>query len=244
MSGRRRDDPGRVASNPGRRTRNGSANQHPGMANYPADDSAYRRARRPPPMPSANRYLPPLGQQQEPDRSSSSATAWSRPRRTDHRHPRRGAAKPRNGFADVLDGPAGRHRRRRRQVRSDRADVAGGGELRGRRRDGRGAGQHVVFCRGDRREQGPGCAVPADYHRAVRGDRATHRSGAGPAAARPPRRPGCVVRASHDVGTGADHELRRCHRELPVDGALSLRAGHDGVLEVVQRAAQRGDTRG
>ena len=63
-----------MASNPGRRTRpniKGSANQHPGMANYPADDSDYRRARRPPPsrstMPSANRYLPPLGQQPESD---------------------------------------------------------------------------------------------------------------------------------------------------------------------------------
>jgi MFS family permease len=59
-----------VASNPGRRTRNGSANQHPGMANYPADDSDHRRSRRPPPMPSANRYLPPLGEQPEPDRGS------------------------------------------------------------------------------------------------------------------------------------------------------------------------------
>jgi MFS family permease len=72
VSRRRRDHPGRVASNPGRRTRNGSANQHPGMANYPAGDSDYRRARRPPPMPSANRYLPPLDQQQpEPERSSA-----------------------------------------------------------------------------------------------------------------------------------------------------------------------------
>jgi hypothetical protein len=40
------------------------------MANYPADDPDYRRVRRPPPMPSANRYLPPLGQQPEPERSS------------------------------------------------------------------------------------------------------------------------------------------------------------------------------
>ncbi|MGA3255014.1 MAG: MFS transporter [Mycobacterium sp.] len=59
-----------MASNPGRRSRNGSANQHPGMANYPADDPDYRRIRRPPSMPSANRYLPPLGRQSEPDRSS------------------------------------------------------------------------------------------------------------------------------------------------------------------------------
>lgn len=56
-----------MASTPGRRTRNGSANQHPGMANYPADNPDRRRTRRPPPMPSANRYLPPLGQQSEPD---------------------------------------------------------------------------------------------------------------------------------------------------------------------------------
>ncbi|OBI86606.1 MFS transporter [Mycobacterium sp. 1245805.9] len=62
-----------MASNPGPRPRpnaKGSANQHPGMANYPADDSDYRRSRRPPPMPSANRYLPPLGEESEPDRSS------------------------------------------------------------------------------------------------------------------------------------------------------------------------------
>jgi MFS family permease len=64
-----------VASNPGRPTGSdlkGSAKQHPGMANYPADDSGESRqgrARRPPPMPSANRYLPPLGQQPEADRT-------------------------------------------------------------------------------------------------------------------------------------------------------------------------------
>ncbi|MGA9362708.1 MAG: MFS transporter [Mycobacterium sp.] len=62
-----------MASSSGRRTRNGSANQHPGMANYPADDSDYRRTRRPPPMPSANRYLPPLGEQQRPDSKPSGA---------------------------------------------------------------------------------------------------------------------------------------------------------------------------
>ncbi len=39
------------------------------MANYPAGDSDYRRTRRSTPMPSANRYLPPLGGQAEPDRA-------------------------------------------------------------------------------------------------------------------------------------------------------------------------------
>jgi Major Facilitator Superfamily len=38
------------------------------MANYPADEPDYRRPRRPPPMPSANRYLPPLKHEAEPDR--------------------------------------------------------------------------------------------------------------------------------------------------------------------------------
>ncbi|AMQ37853.1 hypothetical protein AZ248_05005 [Mycobacterium tuberculosis variant africanum] len=69
MSGRRGDHPGRMAPTPGRPTRNGSVNGHPGMANYPPDDANYRRSRRPPPMPSANRYLPPLGEQPEPERS-------------------------------------------------------------------------------------------------------------------------------------------------------------------------------
>ncbi len=41
------------------------------MANYPAGDSDQRRTRRPAPMPSANRYLPPLGSQQKrPNRDS------------------------------------------------------------------------------------------------------------------------------------------------------------------------------
>src|SRR5205085_1592331 len=61
--------PGRVAPNSGHRTRNGSANQHPGMANYPADD-ADRRSRRPPPPPSANRYLPPLGEERRSEPKS------------------------------------------------------------------------------------------------------------------------------------------------------------------------------
>lgn len=34
--------------------------EHPGMANYPSDDSGYRRSRRT--MPSANRWLPPLNE--------------------------------------------------------------------------------------------------------------------------------------------------------------------------------------
>lgn len=59
-----------MASPQGRRNRNGSVTGHPGMANYPADDADYRRTRRPPPMPSANRYLPPLGEQPDPETST------------------------------------------------------------------------------------------------------------------------------------------------------------------------------
>ncbi|MDM4143036.1 MULTISPECIES: MFS transporter [Mycobacterium] len=57
-----------MASQPGRRPRKSA--QHPGAANYPAGDDADRRARRPSPMPSANRYLPPLGHQPERNRSN------------------------------------------------------------------------------------------------------------------------------------------------------------------------------
>lgn len=71
MSGRRQNNPGRVAPQPGRRPRNGAAAQHPGAVNYPAGGAADRRTRRPSQMPSANRYLPPLGHQPEPERHSA-----------------------------------------------------------------------------------------------------------------------------------------------------------------------------
>jgi Major Facilitator Superfamily len=38
------------------------------MVNYPTDEADYRHSRRPPPMPSANRYLPPLNRETEPER--------------------------------------------------------------------------------------------------------------------------------------------------------------------------------
>src|ERR1700678_3435735 len=60
MSGRRREHPG---SAPGRRGRTGPTAEHPGMANYPADEPDRRRSQRPPPMPSSNRYLPPLNRE-------------------------------------------------------------------------------------------------------------------------------------------------------------------------------------
>ncbi|MBV9351942.1 MAG: MFS transporter, partial [Mycobacterium sp.] len=63
-----------MASSPGRRTGSGPVGEHPGMANYPTDDPGYQRVRRPPPMPSANRYLPPLDRErQEPAGSSASS---------------------------------------------------------------------------------------------------------------------------------------------------------------------------
>src|ERR1700742_2954366 len=60
MSGRRREHPG---SAPGRRGRTGPTAEHPGMANYPTDEPDHRRPKRPPPMPSSNRYLPPLNRE-------------------------------------------------------------------------------------------------------------------------------------------------------------------------------------
>ena len=49
------------------------------MANYPADEPDHRRSHRPPPMPSSNRYLPPLNREpgtqprREPPRAGSSS---------------------------------------------------------------------------------------------------------------------------------------------------------------------------
>jgi hypothetical protein len=54
------------AFGPDRRYSAGASGEHPGMANYPSDGDGYRRSdstRRSNPMPSSNRYLPPLGEQ-------------------------------------------------------------------------------------------------------------------------------------------------------------------------------------
>ena len=80
-------------------------------------------------------------------------------------------------------------RRRRRQVRPDRAHLRDDAELRERRGDGRRARQHAVLLRRQRRlVQGQGRALPADHGRAVRVARAGDRPGAGPHPARPPAR--------------------------------------------------------
>ncbi|WP_424383532.1 MFS transporter [Mycobacterium sp.] len=71
MAGRRRDHPDSGRASGGRRARTGPPAEHPGMANYPAGEPDYGRPRRPPPMPSANRYLPPLQHQPESDRRSA-----------------------------------------------------------------------------------------------------------------------------------------------------------------------------
>src|SRR6201995_639671 len=68
MAGRRRDHPDTDRPSAARRARSGPAPDPPGRANYPADEADYRRPRRPPPMPSANRYLPPLNHEPESDR--------------------------------------------------------------------------------------------------------------------------------------------------------------------------------
>jgi MFS family permease len=74
MAGRRRDHPDTGRTSADRRSRTRPATEHPGMANYPADEPDYRRQdhqRRPSaPMPSANPYLPPLHQSSGPDRRS------------------------------------------------------------------------------------------------------------------------------------------------------------------------------
>ena len=47
MAGRRRDHPDTGRPSAARRARSGPAADHPGMANYPADEPDYRRPRRP-----------------------------------------------------------------------------------------------------------------------------------------------------------------------------------------------------
>ncbi|WP_293002463.1 MFS transporter [Mycobacterium sp.] len=78
MAGRRGDnrDAGR-SSAPGRRGRTGPTDEHPGMANYPAEEPDQRRAHRSPPMPSSNRYLPPLNRDSNSQRRTEPPRAGS-----------------------------------------------------------------------------------------------------------------------------------------------------------------------
>ncbi len=156
--------------------------------------------------------------------------------------PRSAAQRSREmGSQDVRPVPPRRHRRRRRQVRADRADLPGDGQLRRRRRDGRRAGQHLVLRGGLRRKQEQGRAVSAHHDRTVRRHRSADRSRARPPSARPEARTGHVVRAAHGARGDPDRQLRRRDGRLPVVGALPVRAGNDGAVQVIQRAAQRRD---
>jgi MFS family permease len=82
VSGSRSDDPrANPAFGPDRRSSAGASDEHPGMANYPSDGDGYRRPgarRRSNPIPSANRYLPPLGDQDQRTENLSSPPPGSR----------------------------------------------------------------------------------------------------------------------------------------------------------------------
>ena len=159
-------------------------------------------------------------------------------RRTDHPADRpaqadgdqgRGVSQPRTDHQGRADLPARGHRRRCRPLRADRADLRGDGQLRGRRRARGRPGQHPVLCRGHRRIDQQGAAVPADHGGAVRGDRPADRAGAGQAATRQADRARRVQ--LRQGGAGHRHGV-----EFRLLGALSLRAGHAGAVQVVQRA--------
>ncbi len=192
----------------------------PGMANYPSDGVGYPSAAPVVAEPERQPLAAAAGRSVSARDSRSDPLVRRRRarRREGHRHPGGRAAQPRDGLEDVRPVPAGRHRRRRRQIRADRADLAGDGQLRRRLRDGRRAGQHAVLRRGHRGKQEQGRALPAHHHRAVRRHRPADRPRAGPVAARSPGRAGHVVRVAHRAGGGADRQLRRRHRQLPVRG--------------------------
>src|SRR5882757_7072900 len=74
MSGRRREHPG---SAPGRRGRTGPKAEHPGMANYPADEPDHRRSQRPPDgaaLPRKREVPPPHRAARPPRRSAAGGT--------------------------------------------------------------------------------------------------------------------------------------------------------------------------
>ncbi|WP_370629525.1 MFS transporter [Mycolicibacterium sp. BK634] len=82
VSASRRDEPrGNPAFGPDRRSSTGPSDEHPGMANYPSDGEGLHRpgaTRRSNPIPSSNRYLPPLGDQNQRTENLSTPPPGSR----------------------------------------------------------------------------------------------------------------------------------------------------------------------
>ena len=106
VSGRRRDHPGRdsPAGPPVRTGAGGRASRHgqlPGRRARTAGAPPDRRCRAPTGI--CRRSI--ASRAPEPQRAASPRGPGSG--RTDHRHPRRGDAQPRNGFQDVLDWCSG-----------------------------------------------------------------------------------------------------------------------------------------
>ena len=145
------------------------------------------------------------------------------------RHPGGRVPQPGADHQRRADLPARGHRRRRRPLRADPPDLRGDGQLRGRRGAGRRAGQHPVLRRRHRGVDQQGAALPADHRRPVRGHRAADRPGAGPAAERPAVRAGRLQLRPRRAGDRHGVQLRLL-------GAVPVRAGHAGAVQVVQRA--------
>ena len=214
------------------------------MANYPADDSDHRRSRRPPPMPSSNRYLPPLGQQPEPERGSDP--------------PPRGPAPGERITVTRAAAQRSREMGSRMYWMVQRAATADGADKSGLTAltwpvvanfavDAAMAvalANTLFFAAATGESKGRGGPVPVDHHRAVRGDRAAHRSGARPLqhGRRVALATSFVLRTAlalvlimnYDGATGSYPSM------VLYPCALAMMAD----LQVVQRPAQRGDPRG
>ena len=174
------------------------------MANYPSDpdgDGGYRRDRSSS-TPSANRWLPPLDEPARP------ASALATP------PPTVGAGAGQKVTVTRAAAQRSREMGSKMYGLVHRAATADGADKSGLTAltwpvvanfavDAAMAvalANTLFFAAASGGEQEQGRAVPADHHRAVRRHRPADRPRAGPAAARPARGAGRVVRVAHRVG--------------------------------------------
>ena len=243
MAGRRRDHPDTGRPSAARRPRSGPAAEHPAWPTTRPTNRTIAGRAGPPPMPSANRYLPPLNHEPESDRRREPPRADTGGERVTVT---RAAAQRSREMGSRMYGLV------QRAATADGADKSGLTALTWPvvANFATDAAMAVALANtlffaaatGESKDKvalyllitiAPFAVIAPLIGPAL--DRLQHGRRVALAAS-------FALRTA--IGGGADQQLRRRHRQLPVVGAVSVRAGDDGAVEVVQRAAQRGDAAG
>ena len=216
----------------------GPPDEHPGMANYPSDGVDHRRQRRSS-TPSANRYLPPL-EDRQPNRSEPPPRVGAGAGRGSNRAPARPPQRSRE-MGSKMYGLF------QRAATADGADKSGLTALTYPVMANFAVDAAMAVALANTlffaAASGESKSKVALYLLITIAPFAVIAPLIGPALDRLQHGRRVALATSFVLRTvlarGAHRQLRRRDRQLPVLGAVPVRAGNDGVVQVFQRAAQR-----